>query len=728
MKSLKWFAIFSLLVLLVALTVSSLTTLSNIRDEIEANARLEMEHRIRTFWELLSHKGKEFDLRDGKLWVGSYQLNDNFELPDKIREIFGGTATIFMGDQRVSTNVLREDGSRATGTRLTGPAFNAIFKQNVSYRGEAPILGIPYYTAYDPIRDRNGKVIGVLYVGVKKNLFLVNYRAVYYSFIVVTLGMIFLFVTVVSLMVRKVLIIDRVREQNLTFVQSVVDALPLPIYFKDRSGRYVGCNAAFESFTGFSRGEIRGKTPFDIYPDNTAAELVEMDQRILSMPVGSNWTSEQHFTRRDGEVRELLFFKALFNDEKGEKGGLVGCILDQTEEKRAVAKLTESERNYRELVENSNSIILRIDTLGRITFLNEYAQKFFGYSSVELLGKPVVGTIVPERESGGRDLNALVAIIRANPESYPLSENENMTKDGRTVWVSWANRGCYDAEGKLVEILSIGQDITERKKLQDMMIISEKMVTMGGLAAGMAHELNNPLGGILQNAQNLVRRFSPELASNRTVAAELGLDLPVLQEYMTRRGIHDILSYITVSSEKAADIVSKMLAFSRGGESGTQQLTGLRETIERSIELASCDYDLKKRYNFRSIQVVREYGDDLPEMPVNAVELEQVLLSLLKNAAQAISDMPGEPSDHRITVRSRREGHYAAIDVEDDGPGVPSDLRARIFEPFFTSREIGSGTGLGLSVSYAIIAKHHGSISLDTSYTNGARFTVRLPL
>jgi PAS domain S-box-containing protein len=542
----------------------------------------------------------------------------------------------------------------------------------------------------------------------------------------VTLGIILLFTAFSYVMIRRMVAMDKLREQNLNQIQSIIDALPLPIYFKDCSGRYMGCNSAFERFTGVARDDLSGKSPFDLYPENTASELVEVDARLMLEPMDSTWTSERKLKSLNGEERDLVFFKALFQDGAGGKGGLVGCILDVTDERRAVERLRESERNYRELVENANSIILRLDPSGMITFMNEFALKFFGYAQEEIIGKPVL-TLLSAQESGGRDLQAMVDAICKDPESYPLSENENITRDGKTVWVSWANRGCYDTDGKLVEILSIGQDITERKRLQDMMLISEKMMTMGGLAAGMAHELNNPLGGILQNAQNMARRFSPELAANRTVAGELGVDLAMLQEYMKRRGIYDILSYIAASSERAADIVAKMLAFSRGGEDEKQSLC-LREIVERSIDLASCDYDLKKRYNFRNIRIIRDYGEDLPEISINPFEIEQVLLSLLKNAAQAISGLPEDPAGHRITIRARQEGHYAVIDLEDDGPGVPPELRTRIFEPFFTSREIGSGTGLGLSVSYAIIANNHGSIFLDPSYTNGARFTIRLPL
>src|ERR1700674_3475421 len=115
----------------------------------ETNANL--ERCIRTFREFLRHKGTDFSIADGKLLAGSYVINDNFEVPDKIQEIFGGTATVFMGDVRVSTNVLREDGRRAVGTRLDGAAYDAVFRQGKAFRGEANILGIPYFAAYDPI-------------------------------------------------------------------------------------------------------------------------------------------------------------------------------------------------------------------------------------------------------------------------------------------------------------------------------------------------------------------------------------------------------------------------------------------------------------------------------------------------------------------------------------------------------------------------------------------------
>lgn len=160
-----------LLVIVVAITV---TCLMRFRSEMVRMGTASQENRIKTAWELLRQKGSEFRLVDGKLLAGDYIVNGNFEIPDKVQELCGGTATIFMGDTRVTTNVLKEDGTRAVGTKLKGLAYDAIFKEGKSYRGVTDILGIPYFTAYDPIRDKQGNIIGVLYTGVKTSEFLAS--------------------------------------------------------------------------------------------------------------------------------------------------------------------------------------------------------------------------------------------------------------------------------------------------------------------------------------------------------------------------------------------------------------------------------------------------------------------------------------------------------------------------------------------------------------------------
>ncbi|MDU0458073.1 MAG: methyl-accepting chemotaxis protein [Geobacteraceae bacterium] len=176
MKVRTKFIAVNIIIVAVALSAITAVCLFKFNNELERQANVSQETRLKTFWELLKAKGGDFRISEGRLLAGDYVLNGNYELPDRLKEISGGTATIFMGDERVSTNVVKPDGSRAIGTKLTGPAYESVIKKGVSYRGQADILGTSYFTAYDPIRDSRGEVIGVLYVGVKQAEFYAAYR------------------------------------------------------------------------------------------------------------------------------------------------------------------------------------------------------------------------------------------------------------------------------------------------------------------------------------------------------------------------------------------------------------------------------------------------------------------------------------------------------------------------------------------------------------------------
>jgi len=175
MKIRSQFILVNVAIVTAALAVTTMVCLGEFRAVLSQQAMESQETRIKTFQDLLGRYGGVYSVREGKLYAGDHALNNDFSVPDRLKELCGGTATIFMGDERVSTNVLKDDGSRAIGTRLTGPAYDALFKEGKPYRGEADILGVRYYTAYEPIKDAGGKVIGAIYTGVKKSIFLGSY-------------------------------------------------------------------------------------------------------------------------------------------------------------------------------------------------------------------------------------------------------------------------------------------------------------------------------------------------------------------------------------------------------------------------------------------------------------------------------------------------------------------------------------------------------------------------
>ena len=170
-----------------------------------------------------------------------------------------------------------------------------------------------------------------------------------------------------------------------------------------------------------------------------------------------------------------------------------------------------------------------------------------------------------------------------------------------------------------------------------------------------------------------------------------------------------------------------MLAFSRTTTTEFQPAR-IEEILDTTVRLAANDYDLKKKYDFRHIEIVRDLDPELDTVICEPMEIEQVLLNLIKNAAQAMAT-EGSPLPHRIILRTRKEADYARIEVEDNGPGMDEMTRRRVFEPFFTTKAVGAGTGLGLSVSYFIVTEQHkGTIDVNSAPGQGTCFIIRLPL
>jgi PAS domain S-box-containing protein len=548
------------------------------------------------------------------------------------------------------------------------------------------------------------------------------------------------------------------------------------------------------------------------------------------------------------EIGQLSRYFNLFMDRlQAYRTDLENEISDR---EKAEATIRESEAKYRELVQNANSIILRMDTCGRITFINEFAQIFFGYDEVEVVGKNVVGTIVPENKWGTDVPSKVPDVIGGPEEGYRYHGTENVLRNGQMVWISWTRKAVHHPSGHVMEYLCIGNDITDavqtqremyrlRKFLQaiidsmpsvvvgvdqdmcisfwnqeaeraqgvsrkqalgqrpealfprledqmsmvgramaeksvkklervpdwvgrdlryfdiviypihvegllgavirlddvtsrihmeEMMVQTEKMLSVGGLAAGMAHEINNPLGGMLQSAQNILRRISPELSANRQTAEDCGVTLEGVRNYLEQRGIIRFIEAIRESGERASKIVCDMLNFSRKSPS-QKTFACLSELLDRTVTLATQDYDLKKKYDFRSIEIVRDYTHALPQVLCAPPQIEQVILNLLRNAAQAKAGSVPPDRPPRITLRLFCDGNTACIEVIDNGPGMDEETRKRVFEPFFTTKDVGIGTGLGLSVSYFIITSNHGgTLSVVSCPGDGARFLIRLPI
>lgn len=385
--------------------------------------------------------------------------------------------------------------------------------------------------------------------------------------------------------------------------------------------------------------------------------------------------------------------------------------------------LREVQRRQQAILDNIPDLVWLTDAEGRYLIVNRAFGQACGLPPGDVIGKTAADIWPPDLAEKYRrdDANVMAARTRRRIEE-PL---EYAT--GERKWIETIKMPVMDDDDRVIGTRGVARDIDEGKRMQKIMIQTEKMVTVGGLAAGMAHELNNPLGAILQHVQNIQRRISDGLPANAAVAGEIGVDFGLVRHYLDRRGINDMLTYIVEAGGRAADIITNMLAFSRKG-SAALETTHLARLMDHAVELAACDYDLRKKYDFRTIRIIREYDEGLPPVVINRPEIERVLLNIVKNAAQALAERPaGVPP--LITLRTRRNREYACIEVMDNGPGMTGEISGRVFEPFFTTREAGGGSGMGLTVAYALVVDNHrGMISVDSEPGTGTTMTVGLPL
>ncbi|HEV2695278.1 MAG TPA: PAS domain S-box protein [Verrucomicrobiae bacterium] len=498
---------------------------------------------------------------------------------------------------------------------------------------------------------------------------------------------------------------------------------------------------------------------------------------------------------------------------------------ERRELSRSTRNLATSEENYRGVVENAMSIILRLDIEGRITFFNKYAENLFGYTREEVIGRPAVGIIIPPVSTKGENLAAKLDDLLAHPEKYAQAENQNVCRDGRRIWVTWTNQPLYDEQGRLREILCVGADATERVALLEQLRLTQftmdaaaeqivwtnedgriiyanaatvaelgystgellrlslhhlatdfpadswndhwqalkrersarfeltqlrndgstrpaelsvtyikvadkeyttvfirdlterrrgeerrreqeqqmqrlqRLESLGILAGGIAHDFNNLLTAILANI-SLVK-----------------LDLPPRSEN------HDLLGEAEKASLQAKGLTAQLLTFAKGGKP-VKTAVNLEQIIRDSTSFA---------LRGRPVTCALNLPADLSRVEAEAAQLSQVFNNLFINACQAMPEgglltvtacnrtIGQQPGAQPVTG-----GDYVEVIIRDQGMGIAPDHLAKIFDPYFTTKQTGSG--LGLSVVHSIISNHQGSVRVDSRPGNGTTFTLLLPV
>ncbi len=421
----------------------------------------------------------------------------------------------------------------------------------------------------------------------------------------------------------------------------------------------------------------------------------------------------------DGEVRFVkVDWQVVPGFERTLERVLVS-LTDITDLRRAEDETRNLQQYLQSIVDSMPSALVGVDRDGKVVQWNRRAEEMAGMAGNQARGRSL-GEVFPLLEFEMPGIRkALLNGTSVKNSKVPVEI------DGKQLFLDITVYPLRDT-GNGNAVIRV-DEVTERVNMEEMMIQSEKVLSVGGLAAGMAHEINNPLAGMIQNSQVILNRLTGDLPVNHRVAEACGTRMENIGDFIENRGILDMLRAIRASGEQAAVIVKNMLSFCRRSRDEFT-LCSLPDLMEKTLEIASSDYDLKKRYDFRKIEIVREYQDDLPLVRCEGLKIQQVILNLLRNAAEAAADVEISHEPPRIVLRILKEGDMVRMEVADNGPGMCEKVRKRVFEPFFTTKGVGVGTGLGLSVSYFIITENHGgSMSVESKPNKGARFILRLP-
>lgn len=507
-------------------------------------------------------------------------------------------------------------------------------------------------------------------------------------------------------------------EEGLRKYEHIVSSTGDLMAFIDKDYVYQAVNGAYLKAHGRNRDQIVGHTVTELLGSDVFNDVIkgEIDRCLAGEQV--NYRSWFNYVGAGSCFMEVIYTP--YRDASGATSGVVVNCRDITDRMRVEEEVRQLRDYLANIIDSMPSILVGVDGDGRVSQWNKAAERLTGIRAKEAQGRSLE-EVLPAMKHDMQKVREAIRDRAVKSESkVPRAVAGEIRYEDVTVYPLISDK----VGGAVIRV----DDVTERVRIEEIMVHSEKMLSVGGLAAGMAHEINNPLGVILQAAQNVLRRVSPDLPANVQIAEQCGTTLGAVREYLERREIGLFLEDIRNSGVRAAQIVENMLAFSRKPDSAGSP-TNLAELLDRTLLLAENDYDLKKRYDFRQIEILREYQANVPEVFCQASQMQQVFLNILRNGAEAMRELTGSDHRPRFVLRVRHQGAMARVEIEDNGPGMDEETRKRIFEPFFTTKPPGIGTGLGLSVSYFIVTENHGgTLSVVSRPNGGSRFVIELPV
>jgi len=490
----------------------------------------------------------------------------------------------------------------------------------------------------------------------------------------------------------------------------IIERVSDGIIISDVEGVVTYVNEAVVRITGGGKDDWIGR------------HLDRLDSKLKDMPLlhilleRGYWEGELTIHRNDDTRCQIGLLLSLLKDRRGEPLGIMGTVRDLTEKKNLEQKLREAEAKYLHIVEkdirekkqledeliqyynafkNSSHGIIITDLKGNIIDVNDGFVKIFGYGHNEIIGKTTA--ILRSRHSS----DDLYKQMWESLEKHNGWRGEiiNRRKDGSEVPILLSITSIFNSSNEKIGYMGVEIDLTERKRLEQQITHSEKLATIGQLAAGIAHEIGTPLNVISGNAEYL------------------------LMDLKKQDKGYEELQVIIAQTNRIAKLIQQLLDFARPKKLSLK-LVNLNDEIRNVLTLVQYHVDKHQ------IKVTKTLSNDLPLIYGDSGQLQQVFLNVIMNALQAMDDggkltITTEPSSDIGSIFS---GKSVIVKVSDTGCGIPQENLRKIFDPFFTTKEVGKGTGLGLAVAQRIVYEHKGTIEVESKVNYGTTFTVRFPV
>lgn len=461
-------------------------------------------------------------------------------------------------------------------------------------------------------------------------------------------------------------------------------------------------NKRAEELYGYEKDELIGQSPRLLTPEQYWAKHYEVLEEVAKYGRSKTSMFEEEGIRKDGTFFPLEISFSL----TGKKNKtVIGVIRDLTERKKRENEIREAKEFLENLFQTSTDAIMVTDAGGYITMVNGAMEGMVGYGREELLGMHT-GRFTPRDE--GVKSQALKIMERLFNEGKVYGQESLwLKKDGQQIFVEFNLSLLKDKDGTIVGGVNFIRDVTEKKKMEQQLLQSEKLKSLGELAGGVAHDFNNILAAILGRVQLLRKQLAPPMGKTEKRGSAIDLE----------KG----LEIIERASLDGAETVRRIQEFCRRrGDQKDFVQVDLNELIENALEFTKVKWADEVQSRGIKIEISKALSS-LPPIMGSASELREVFTNLINNAVDAL------PRGGEIRVQSCMNTEWAVITIEDTGGGIPLSIKDRIFDPFFTTKGPQS-TGLGLSVSYGIINRHHGTITAESMEGKGTAFTIKLPL